>query len=298
MQGGEMKKLKAVALLLGLALSLPSPLWGQEKADGKVNFTDLRDKRQQIAREIEQAQQEMFVQRERIGRMPALFELEGYQKGSKARIEELTRDLEAARKQPGAPRVNQIEAEIRSQQQGLVRLEDDMKLRREFDSKMNELQGAVNKRQAELVGIESRIDDLLRRDVVTQNFKLMMSMTFAFLVLAVIACFFWIAYNDKRVRRTIFAGEAGIQFITLFSLVIAIILFGITGILGDKELSALLGGLSGYILGRSMNPRGGATPPATGTAPPAGPVTGTGGAAAGGGAAPAGATRPQPQGNP
>lgn len=31
---------------------------------------------------------------------------------------------------------------------------------------------------------------------------------------------------------------------------IAIILFGITDILGGKELSALLGGISGYILGR------------------------------------------------
>ena len=31
---------------------------------------------------------------------------------------------------------------------------------------------------------------------------------------------------------------------------IAIILFGITNILAGKELAALLGGLSGYILGR------------------------------------------------
>src|SRR5207247_2857890 len=52
-------------------------------------------------------------------------------------------------------------------------------------------------------------------------------------------------------RRAIFAGQTGIQFLTLFSIVIAIILFGITGILADKELAALLGGISGYILGRS-----------------------------------------------
>ena len=41
------------------------------------------------------------------------------------------------------------------------------------------------------------------------------------------------------------------QFLTLFSLVIAIILFGITQILEGKELAARLGGLSGYILGRT-----------------------------------------------
>src|SRR6476620_2525461 len=51
-------------------------------------------------------------------------------------------------------------------------------------------------------------------------------------------------------RRAIFSGETGIQFLTLFSVVIAIILFGIINILEGKELAALLGGLSGYILGR------------------------------------------------
>ena len=58
----------------------------------------------------------------------------------------------------------------------------------------------------------------------------------------------------------------GIQFITLFALVIAIILFGITGILEGKELSALLGGLSGYILGRSTT-----TKSAEGKGPPEAP---------------------------
>jgi hypothetical protein len=36
----------------------------------------------------------------------------------------------------------------------------------------------------------------------------------------------------------------------MFAIVIAVILFGIINILESKELSALLGGLSGYILGR------------------------------------------------
>ena len=49
---------------------------------------------------------------------------------------------------------------------------------------------------------------------------------------------------------------------TLFSLVIAIILFGITEILQAKELSALLGGISGYILGRVTTDRTSAPPAA------------------------------------
>jgi hypothetical protein len=58
---------------------------------------------------------------------------------------------------------------------------------------------------------------------------------------------------DLEAPRQVFSGRAGLQFITLFSLVIAIILFGIVEILEGKELAALLGGLSGYILGRSTS---------------------------------------------
>lgn len=84
-----------------------------------------------------------------------------------------------------------------------------------------------------------------------QSFKLTMSITFAVLIGFVILGFFLLSNKDKIMRRAIFAGQTGIQFLTLFSIVIAIILFGITGILQDKELAALLGGISGYILGRS-----------------------------------------------
>jgi hypothetical protein len=90
---------------------------------------------------------------------------------------------------------------------------------------------------------------------------------FAILVGGVIAGFFIIAFKTDNLREAIFGDDRGIQFITLFALVIAIILFGILGILEGKELSALLGGLSGYILGRgSINPsRGqqGSNPAAT-----------------------------------
>ena len=87
-----------------------------------------------------------------------------------------------------------------------------------------------------------------------QAFKRIMSITFAVLIGLVIIGFFFLSYLDPTMRQAIFSGETGIQFLTLFSLVIAIILFGITGILQDKELAALLGGLSGYILGRYSKP--------------------------------------------
>lgn len=106
----------------------------------------------------------------------------------------------------------------------------------------------------ELRDIQSQVDDLIHTLLIPETaqneFKSNIAMVFAGLVFAVILGFFVIAFKDAHVRQSIFSSQSGIQFLTLFSLVIAIILFGITGILEDKELAALLGGLSGYILGR------------------------------------------------
>ena len=99
-----------------------------------------------------------------------------------------------------------------------------------------------------------------------QKFRTDTSWVFAGLISAVIIGFFVLAFKDEVMRRAIFSGETGIQFLTLFSVVIAIILFGIINILEGKELAALLGGLSGYILGRtSQKGATPATPPTTPT---------------------------------
>jgi hypothetical protein len=82
------------------------------------------------------------------------------------------------------------------------------------------------------------------------DFHVIISIGLAVLVFVVIYWLFRIAYSDPYVRFAIFANDFGIQFITLFFIVIAFILFGIIGVLEGKELSAVLAGLSGYILGR------------------------------------------------
>jgi hypothetical protein len=107
----------------------------------------------------------------------------------------------------------------------------------------------------ELQDVDEKIASLLIQTDTSNEFKKIMSMVFAGLVAIVIVGFFIIAFRDDGVRKSIFSNESGIQFITLFSLVIAIILFGIVGILEGKELAALLGGLSGYILGRGTPKR-------------------------------------------
>jgi hypothetical protein len=83
------------------------------------------------------------------------------------------------------------------------------------------------------------------------------SLIFAAIVFWLIMKFYKVIGEDSSVKRSVFGGDSGIQFITLFSIVIAVILFGILDILGANELSALLGGLSGYILGKSSASGGG-----------------------------------------
>lgn len=130
-------------------------------------------------------------------------------------------------------RVPRMEQDIKYIEAGKVKLEN----KKELLSSKRKLASAVQERIASMLSPE-------------QAFKRTMSITFAILIAIVIIGFFIISWLDEKIRQAIFSGQAGIQFLTLFSLVIAIILFGITGILEGKELAALLGGLSGYILGR------------------------------------------------
>ncbi len=119
--------------------------------------------------------------------------------------------------------------------------------RRIIENKVQE----VLKKTDMLSGVGAKVTELNNTSYVSQNFKKQISWSFAFLVGLVIVGFFIVAYKDEKVRKSIFSGDSGLQFITIFSIIIAIILFGITEVLGGKEISALIGGISGYILGRS-----------------------------------------------
>jgi len=136
--------------------------------------------------------------------------------------------------------------------------------------------------------IEDDLNDVLKIETQRNDFKTTIALFFAGLVALVIGGFFVLSYRDDVVRRAIFSSESGIQFLTLFSVVIAIILFGIIGILESKELAALLGGLSGYILGRvtsapsNQQAPSAAPPPAPAPLPLPPPTPGPAAAAAAG----------------
>lgn len=98
--------------------------------------------------------------------------------------------------------------------------------------------------------LDDAINELLTSDDSQSSFRLWMGGGFVALVTILILGFFGVGIWGGFMKD-IFKDDRGLQFITLFSLVIAITLFGLLNILEGKELAALLGGLSGYILGRS-----------------------------------------------
>jgi hypothetical protein len=132
--------------------------------------------------------------------------------------------------------------------------QDPQKVGKLVDMSISKGQIALDAKRRELRTIDSEITNRLNSSAekkAAQDFKTWMSACFAALIAIVIVGFFVTASRSNHVIEEIFHGRAGLQFITIFSLVIAIILFGITGVLEGKELSALLGGLAGYILGQS-----------------------------------------------
>jgi hypothetical protein len=168
-----------------------------------------------------------------------------YWVGAKTRAEE---ELKAAQnKKTPEGELGPLRKAVNDAATNVTTSSTDEQIVKAIEQKSAELAEKKNKKDV----IESEISRKVDLEKPKQDFKKNISAYFAGLIALVILGFFFIASRDETVRREIFAGQAGIQFITLFSLVIAIILFGITEILEGKELSALLGGLSGYILGRS-----------------------------------------------
>ena len=164
----------------------------------------------------------------------------------KIKQEELQKTIDSLEKKPA---LNDREAEfldfLRSQNSSLAA---DLRAIQRAKASLSTKQSALQDKRALANSVQKKIASLLNPE---QQFKRTMSITFAVLIAFVIIGFFTVALRDDKIRQAIFSGQAGIQFLTLFSVVIAIILFGITGILEGKELAALLGGLSGYILGRA-----------------------------------------------
>lgn len=245
--------MKTVLALLASTL-LICPFWahGQELPAKQLDFSHLRNERAQIISEIDNLKNDMRRKENDALRISTTVQdVENYVRNTKQNIENITNQLKTE-KNPDVRK--RLETDLRFNQQGVARGQSDLDQRMRLDKELEDARTQMKNKEKVLFEVEAQINDLLARDVVAQKFKSQISLYFAMVVGLMILCFFGVAFYDEKVRITIFSGQAGIQFVTLFSLIIAIILFGITGILGDKELAALLGGLSGYILGRYNGP--------------------------------------------
>jgi hypothetical protein len=217
------------------------PSWSQcTLPNAGSDFIALRDRREDCQKYIPQLENQLDSLNSKV-QQRRQFEID-YQKN---------KSMAEDKDQPSYMR-GYLKGQVTNAQEELKRLPTEDELNSQIKQKQSELDSA----RKVLSDVETQMNAVINIEKPKQSFKTYMSITFAALVALVIIGFFIIAWRDESVRREIFAGQAGIQFVTLFSLVIAIILFGITQILEGKELSALLGGLSGYILGRGsgVNP--------------------------------------------
>jgi hypothetical protein len=110
----------------------------------------------------------------------------------------------------------------------------------------------VNLITDDLKKCDRNIDASLVPEIRKQQDRTSISLIFAGLVLLLMAMFFAVVYfrSDKDLSAILLT-DGGLQFVTIFILIIAIILFGILNILEGRELAAIISGISGYILGRN-----------------------------------------------
>jgi len=138
-------------------------------------------------------------------------------------------------------------------------------LKRIKDKKMLQDNLAIVKQDYSLC--QDQIDAALAPEYKDQEFRKHISIGFTILLGVLLIVFIAVVIISKKDIADYFFSDTGLQFITLFVLIIAIILFGILKILEGRELAAILAGISGYILGKSKGGNNNNPPPTT---PPAG----------------------------
>jgi hypothetical protein len=144
--------------------------------------------------------------------------------------------------------VAQINAAIDDKEKNIT---DAIKKYEAFTKTKKILQTSISNVSNDISNCTTQIDSALAPEYQQQDFRRTISIVFSILIALLLSIFFLIVYkrSDQTLSKDLLSGN-GLQFITLFVLIIAIILFGILGILQGSELAAILSGISGYILGK------------------------------------------------
>jgi len=130
-----------------------------------------------------------------------------------------------------------------------------VKLDIEEETKVHQyLEKNIKAVRQDIYDCRSQIDSALAPEYKQQEFRTDISICFTILIGLLLLIFFYIVYkkSDNNLSKELLSGN-GLQFITLFVLIIAVILFGILSILQGSELAAILAGISGYILGKGIS---------------------------------------------
>ena len=228
-------KIMIVWSVLALAPKLASQVGNSSAAQASPNVRDLVDQRRKLDNEVHDLQgQTDKLQRELdlINEATLAIQNEKNQLNDKPKDAYLIRDVEAW-------------------SNTLARYRPEETVKNELATTKNKLAST----QIALEKMDSDLGDKVDSERRRLEFESKASNAFLILMGLIIGGFFWVAIADASVRATIFGGESGLQFITLFALVLAIIFFGLIEVLQGRELAALLGGISGYILGRSGRPK-------------------------------------------
>jgi len=131
--------------------------------------------------------------------------------------------------------------------------------------RMRRLDRSIEAVEQDVNACRRQIDVALAPEYKQQDFRKDITLYFSLLIALVLVSFFFIVYKNagNNLSKELLSGN-GLQFITLFVLIIAVILFGILNILQSSELAAILAGISGYILGRGTQKNDGTTGGTTG----------------------------------
>jgi hypothetical protein len=137
-----------------------------------------------------------------------------------------------------------------------------------LDSAAARLAQNVSDLEEDIRQAEAAIDVALAPEYQSQAFRKDISKFFAGVIAVMILAFFATIYMRGGTSvGSLLLSDGGLQFVTIFVLIIAIILFGILNILAGRELAAILSGIAGYILGRGAQSATAAAPPANAPQP-------------------------------
>lgn len=212
--------------------------------DKTTAFRPLFDEREKLQDELQNLDNEIadLEGKLRIARKPDAIERD---------ITEWKKQIEDEKKKktPDQEQITSYESYVATLAEELETAKSGPKIKEQRDERTQKKQ--------RLSQVEQKIATLSDDKQNQNTFRMISTGAFSALVAVVVGGFYLIAWFKDGIAAKIFSGEMGMQFVTLFLIVIAIILFGIMGTLEGRELAALLGGLSGYILGKASAKIGG-----------------------------------------